>query len=74
MVERQQVAQTLAADGAQLLDKVRSRSLSPLARLTDAEFDLGLHRLERDIASGAVSGPFLEHLDLVAYTAPRAGS
>jgi SAM-dependent methyltransferase len=62
-----QVAQLFASDAAELLRKVCTRSLSPLAALPDPAFQAGLHHLETDLAHGRLPLPLAERLDLVVF-------
>ncbi len=66
-VAHAQVPQVFAADGDELLYKVGTRSLSPLAALPDAEYHAGVRRLRADVARGAFPGPVTERLDLVVF-------
>lgn len=65
-----QVGQTFAETAAELVDKVATRSLSPLAGLPDPAFRAGLAALRADVAAGRVVAPVLERLDLVVFRAP----
>ncbi|MEV0713163.1 class I SAM-dependent methyltransferase [Asanoa sp. NPDC050611] len=67
LVDRVPVTQVFASTAAELVGKVRTRSLSNLAALTDDLFEEGCSALERDATIGAITFPVVEHLDLVAF-------
>jgi SAM-dependent methyltransferase len=64
-VHREAVGQTFAAGPDELLDRVRTRSLSTLAALPDVVFRAGLLRLASDV--GEMNFPVVERLDLVVF-------
>jgi hypothetical protein len=65
------VTRACRRSGADLVDKVRTRSLSNLAALDDNLFDEGCLALERDADARAISFPLVEHLDLVVFRSDR---
>lgn len=65
------VGQLLASDGRELVEKVRTRSLSTLARLPDSEYQAGLRQLEADVTHGRFPAPVTEQLDLVVFRSSR---
>jgi ubiquinone/menaquinone biosynthesis C-methylase UbiE len=67
LVERVTVEQTLADTADQLIDKVRTRSLSNLAELPDPLFEQGTRELEHAALAGKIDFPVTEHLDLVIF-------
>jgi SAM-dependent methyltransferase len=67
MVDHVVVEQTFAESADELVEKVRTRSLSPLAGLPEPAFRDGLRMLERHAAEGRVAGPVVESLDLVVF-------
>jgi len=72
MVDHVRVEQTFADDAGELLEKVKTRSLSPLATLPDHVFKNGLAALRGDADEGRLPGPIVERLDLVVFRAPDA--
>ncbi|MFC3993402.1 hypothetical protein [Actinoplanes siamensis] len=74
LVDHVRVAQTFAADADELVEKVRARSLSPLAGLSDRAFREGLSALRRDARAGYIAGPIVDRLDLVVFRAPSGSS
>ncbi|BCJ48134.1 hypothetical protein GCM10010168_24940 [Actinoplanes ianthinogenes] len=70
MVDHVQVEQTFARDAGELVRKVETRALSPLAGLPDETFERGLSALRSDADSGRLTGPIVERLDLVVFRAP----
>jgi SAM-dependent methyltransferase len=72
LVEHLKIAQLMAGTTAELLDKVRSRSLSNLAALPDSAFERGCRELERAALAGDIPIPVVEHLDLVAFRSSPA--
>jgi hypothetical protein len=65
------VEQTVADTPDALLDRVATRSLSPLARLCDDVFDRGLRSLADDARLGRLPSPVTERLDLVVFRSAR---
>jgi ubiquinone/menaquinone biosynthesis C-methylase UbiE len=61
------VEQVLAESPAELVDRVRTRSLSNLAGLADAVFENGLDALRRDAREGRIPQRVVERLDLVVF-------
>jgi hypothetical protein len=59
------VEQTVADTPGALVERAATRSLSPLARLSDDVFDRGLHALADDARLGRLPSPVTERLDLV---------
>ncbi|SFF10900.1 Methyltransferase domain-containing protein [Actinoplanes philippinensis] len=70
-VDQVQVEQTFAETADELVERVRARSLSPLAALPDEAFEQGLAELRSDAASGALTGPIVERLDLAVFRVPH---
>ena len=68
-VDRVTVAQTLADTADELINKVRTRSLSNLAELPDPLFEQGCRELEHAAPAGKIHFPVIEHLDLVIFRA-----
>lgn len=68
-VDHVRVPQVIAGDAAELIERVRTRSLSNLANLPDGSFHAGLRALQRDADSGAIAYPVVEHLDLAVFRA-----
>ncbi|HEX5203765.1 class I SAM-dependent methyltransferase [Paractinoplanes rhizophilus] len=69
LVEHVQVAQTFAESAGELVEKVATRSLSPLAGLPDQAFEEGLSALRRDASDGTIAVPVVNRLDLVVFRA-----
>lgn len=70
MVDRVQLEQVFAASSDELIEKVRSRSLSPLAGLSESAFHEGLRALRQDAADRVITGTVLDRLDLVVFGRP----
>jgi SAM-dependent methyltransferase len=70
MVDHVQVEQVFAEDAGELVEKVQTRSLSPLADLPDQAFEEGLSALRRDADRGRIAAPIVDRLDLVVFRAP----
>jgi SAM-dependent methyltransferase len=66
-VSHRLVEQEMAADAADLVDRVRTRSLSLLAQLPDAVYETGLAALEAAARAGRVPSPVTERLDFVIF-------
>lgn len=64
------VPQVIAEDADELLEKVRTRTLSNLANLSNALFCAGLQALQRHAVDGTIPYPVVEHLDLAVFRAP----
>jgi ubiquinone/menaquinone biosynthesis C-methylase UbiE len=69
-VDHVKVPQAIAEDADELIERVRTRTLSNLVTLPDALFRAGLRALRRDAANGAIPYPVVEHLDLAVFRAP----
>ena len=68
-VDHVRVRQAIAGDADELIDRVRTRTLSNLVTLPDALFHTGLRALQPDAANGAIPYPVVEHLDLAVFRA-----
>ena len=66
---RIRVSQIFAATAGELEGRVATRSLSNLAALPEEQFRAGLAALRRDVATGRVELPLVDHLDLVVFAA-----
>jgi ubiquinone/menaquinone biosynthesis C-methylase UbiE len=73
LVDHIKVAQIFASTAAELVGRVRTRSLSNLAALADTLFEEGCRALERDAHAGAIPFPLVEHLDLVVFSQAGRG-
>jgi SAM-dependent methyltransferase len=69
LLSHRTVEQEMAADPADLIERVRTRSLSLLAQLPDSAFAAGLAALEADARDGRLTGPITEQLDFVIFRA-----
>jgi SAM-dependent methyltransferase len=69
-VDHVKVPQVIAENADELIEKVRTRTLSNLANLPDLPFRAGLQALQQDAANGAIPCPVVEHLDLAVFRAP----
>jgi SAM-dependent methyltransferase len=65
------VEQTVADTPDALVERVATRSLSPLAGLRDDVFDRGLRSLADDARLGRLPSPVTERLDLVVFRSMR---
>lgn len=70
MVDRVQIEQVFAGGPEELVEKVRSRSLSNLAGLSEPAFQEGLRALRQDADNGVITGAVLDRLDLVVFGRP----
>jgi ubiquinone/menaquinone biosynthesis C-methylase UbiE len=61
------IEQVLAASPDELIDKVRTRSLSNLAALSVGAFENGLRAMERDAQLSNIPQNIVEQLDLVVF-------
>ncbi|MEU8610380.1 class I SAM-dependent methyltransferase [Actinoplanes sp. NPDC048791] len=74
LVDQVQVEQTFADNADELVEKVKTRSLSPLAGLPDQVFEDGLSALRKDADEGRIAEPVVDRLDLVVFRAPTGSS
>jgi SAM-dependent methyltransferase len=65
------VEQVLAESPDELIDRVRTRSLSNLAGLADAVFHDGLRAMEQHARDGGMPQRIVERLDLVVFRSDR---
>lgn len=68
--DRVQIEQVFAGRPEELIEKVRSRSLSNLAGLSELAFQQGLRALRQHADDGVVTGAVLDRLDFVVFGRP----